>query len=142
MKGSPVRIWASAFRDLQHFFNSNEAVEDVCHAASRTPRAHEPPPLSGLNRKVRSLFDQDISLTPDNNQASQPLFEFDEHVEPAEEKPVVVAMPTGPVNASDGLPARLIKPHSLEKFDRHRTGVSRVTGSPCWSPPLPARVQF
>jgi hypothetical protein len=29
-------------------------------------------------------------------------------------------MPTGPVTASDGLPARLIKPHSLEKFDRHR----------------------
>ncbi len=87
---------------------------------SRTPRAHEPSPPSGLNRKVRSLFDRGISLTPDNNQARLPFFELDDHVEPVEADPVVVSMPTGPVAASDGLPARLIKPHSLEKFDRHR----------------------
>jgi three-Cys-motif partner protein len=59
-------------------------------------------------------------MIPDNNQAHLSLFGFDEHDEPAEEEPVVVSMPTGPVTASDGLPARLIKPHSLEKFDRHR----------------------
>lgn len=36
------------------------------------------------------------------------------------ESGVVVPMPTGPVLASDGLPARLIKPHTHAKFDRHR----------------------
>jgi three-Cys-motif partner protein len=46
--------------------------------------------------------------------------EVGEQAGPVEEAPVVVSMPTGPVIASDGLPARLIKPHSLEKFDRHR----------------------
>jgi three-Cys-motif partner protein len=33
---------------------------------------------------------------------------------------VIVSLPTGPAIASDGLPARLIKPHTHEKFDRHR----------------------
>jgi three-Cys-motif partner protein len=38
--------------------------------------------------------------------------------EDAEE--VVIPLPGGPQLASDGLPARLIKPHTHEKFERHR----------------------
>jgi three-Cys-motif partner protein len=37
-----------------------------------------------------------------------------------DDAPVVVPHPHGPGLARDGLPARLIKPHTLDKFDRHR----------------------
>jgi hypothetical protein len=35
-------------------------------------------------------------------------------------EPIIVAHPTAPAIASDGLPARRIKTHTLDKFDRHR----------------------
>jgi len=75
---------------------------------------------SELSPRVRSPTNREISLAPDDNQARLPFFEAVDQAEPIEEAPVVVSMPTGPVIATDGLPARLIKPHSLEKFDRHR----------------------
>jgi len=54
-------------------------------------------------------------MTADENHALLPLFEPAAQLESAAEQPVVVSMPTGPVIASDGLPARLIKPHTLGK---------------------------
>jgi three-Cys-motif partner protein len=37
-----------------------------------------------------------------------------------DDEQVVVALPTGPAIASDGLPARVIRPHTHEKLERHR----------------------
>lgn len=58
-------------------------------------------------------------MTANENPARLPFFEAAAQLERATEEPVVISMPTGPVIASDGLPARLIKPHTLGKFDRH-----------------------
>jgi DNA-binding CsgD family transcriptional regulator len=58
-------------------------------------------------------------VTANENPARLPFFEAAAQFDGASEMPVVVSMPTGPVIASDGLPARLIKPHTVGKVDRH-----------------------
>jgi hypothetical protein len=55
MKGSAVRIRASALRDLQQFFGQEEALQTGRIRETRTPRAHrrsEPSSIAPLNSPV------------------------------------------------------------------------------------------
>jgi three-Cys-motif partner protein len=80
-----------------------------------TPRKHEH--LDPSEAGARVLGPLDALNDPHPAREPEPVAADDVD---GEDDVVVVSLPSGPERANDGLPARKIKPHTHEKFDRHR----------------------